>query len=110
MTYLLDRHPSVCIVGGKILLTIIHRAMICFKDRSLFVLVDLPESEAAELQNKLEVLNNIMDQEVMSVKFSPVKTFYMDHKYWWSSKVRDSLRSYSHEEKARAKAKKIKKQ
>ena len=25
---------------------------------------DLPESEAAELQNKLEVLNNIMDQEV----------------------------------------------
>ena len=28
------------------------------------VFVDLPESEAAELQNKLEVLNNIMDQEV----------------------------------------------
>ncbi|CAH1797365.1 unnamed protein product, partial [Owenia fusiformis] len=29
---------------------------------------DLPESEAAELQNKLEVLNNIMDQEMMTIK------------------------------------------
>ena len=45
------------------------------------VFVDLPESEAAELQNKLEVLNNIMDQEVRSVKFSLVQTFTMDHKY-----------------------------
>ena len=28
------------------------------------IFTDLPEAEAAELQNKLEVLNNIMDQEV----------------------------------------------
>ena len=30
--------------------------------------IDLPESEAAELQTKLEVLNNIMDQEVTGQK------------------------------------------
>ncbi|XP_023933591.1 protein unc-13 homolog B isoform X4 [Lingula anatina] len=29
---------------------------------------DLPEGEALELQNKLEVLNNIMDQEMMTLK------------------------------------------
>ncbi|KAL5004186.1 hypothetical protein ScPMuIL_017642, partial [Solemya velum] len=32
------------------------------------VVADLPEAEAAELQNKLEVLNNIMDQEIMTLK------------------------------------------
>ena len=35
-------------------------AMVCI----LVVSTGLPEAEAAELQNKLEVLNNIMDQEV----------------------------------------------
>ncbi|KAL3866052.1 hypothetical protein ACJMK2_043393, partial [Sinanodonta woodiana] len=32
------------------------------------VVADLPESEAAELQNKLEVLNTIMDAEIMQLK------------------------------------------
>ena len=39
-----------------------------------FLFADLPESEAAELQNKLEVLNNIMDQEVREPLFFACNT------------------------------------
>lgn len=50
----------------------LHAQFLCFLCFSLMLrcvgghFSDLPESEAAELQNKLEVLNNIMDQEVSS--------------------------------------------
>ena len=42
-------------------LMIDHNHLFCYSFR---VYTDLPESEAAELQNKLEELNCIMDQEV----------------------------------------------